>query len=46
MMVSALLDIRVFGVVIGAYSRETLGIEKDFYGIPEIYTHDEPLIDR
>jgi len=24
----------------GAYSHETLGIEKDFHGIPEIYGED------
>jgi hypothetical protein len=36
-MLSETVNIRVFGVTLGAYSHETLGIEKDFYGIPEIY---------
>ena len=31
------VNIRVFGVSKLADSHETLGIEKDFYGIPEIY---------
>jgi hypothetical protein len=26
----------------GPYSRETLGIEKDFHGIPEIYGDNRP----
>jgi hypothetical protein len=34
---SGTVNIRVFGVAMGAYSHETLGIEKDFHGIPEIY---------
>jgi hypothetical protein len=34
---SRTVDIRVFGVSTRSYSHETLGIEKDFPGIPEIY---------
>jgi len=36
-MLSVTVNIRVFGVTVCAYSHETLGIEKDFCGIPEIY---------
>jgi len=34
---SRTVNIRVFGVFDGFYSHETLEIEKDFHGIPEIY---------
>jgi len=34
---SGTVNIRVFGEPLGAYSHETLEIEKDFQGIPEIY---------
>jgi len=36
-MLSGTVNIRVFGVALRAYSHETLEIEKDFHGIPEIY---------
>jgi hypothetical protein len=35
------VNIRVFGVLLAGYSRETLQIEKDFCSIPEVYSeHD------
>jgi hypothetical protein len=36
-MLSGTVNIRVFGDALRAYSHETLEIEKDFHGIPEIY---------
>jgi hypothetical protein len=36
------VNIRVFGMLLAGYSRETLEIEKDFCSIPEVYNdHDK-----